>query len=171
MPIVLVRHTSLAVERGICYGMTDLDVAESFAAEAQRVVAQIPDCDSLISSPLQRCTKLAHEIAARFGIQPEIDRRFAEMDFGSWEGMAWAGIPRNEMDAWARDFLHARPHGGETVAELRTRVLSGVEEYASRDGTQVIVCHAGVIKAAFATGDNASDFNAAPDYGEILRLD
>lgn len=37
MKITLIRHTSVAVENGICYGWTDVDVAPSFKAEASQV--------------------------------------------------------------------------------------------------------------------------------------
>ena len=92
------------------------------------------------------------------------------MDFGSWEGREWSNIPKAELDAWADDFMHARPHGGESVAMLRKRVLAAVEDYKRHDGTQVLVCHAGVIKAVFAGGDDPGDYNFSPAYGGIFEI-
>ena len=43
------------------------------------------------------------------------------MDFGRWEGLPWSAVPRAELDAWAADLMHARPHGGESVAMLLAR--------------------------------------------------
>ena len=42
MEIYLIRHTSVSVEAGICYGQSDVPVAESFAAEAAQVRAKLP---------------------------------------------------------------------------------------------------------------------------------
>lgn len=36
MKIVLVRHTSVGVRKGTCYGWSDVPLAESFPEEAQR---------------------------------------------------------------------------------------------------------------------------------------
>lgn len=35
MKIYLIRHTTPHIEKGICYGQTDLDVAETFNNEAE----------------------------------------------------------------------------------------------------------------------------------------
>ena len=37
MIVTLIRHTSVAVAPGICYGQSDVDVAASFADEAAAV--------------------------------------------------------------------------------------------------------------------------------------
>ena len=41
MKITLIRHTRVAVETGICYGWSDVDVAPSFETEASRVKENI----------------------------------------------------------------------------------------------------------------------------------
>lgn len=170
MSITLVRHTRLLADPGLCYGTTDIDVAASFADEARQIVARIPACEHLLTSPLQRCAKLAALIAAKFDVDPIVDNRIAEMDFGSWEGRPWSSISKEELDAWADDFLHARPHGGESVAMLRARTIEALADCRNRGGTHIVVCHAGVIKAALATGDTAAHFDAAPDFGDLVRL-
>lgn len=170
MSIVLVRHTRPAIGTGICYGRTDIALADSFAQEAQAVVSSLRDSDVLITSPLRRCRKLAEEIAAAFGLVPQTDLRVQEMDFGSWEGRPWSDIPRGELDEWARDFLHARPHNGESVAMLRERTLHAIADYRDSGHRYVVVTHSGVIKAALADGDSAESFAAKIGFGAAIAL-
>ncbi|HBF90413.1 MAG TPA: phosphoglycerate mutase, partial [Hyphomonas atlantica] len=49
-------------------------------------------------------------------------------DFGRWEMQPWGDLPRHELDAWANDFLDARPHGGESVAELTARTRAAISD-------------------------------------------
>jgi alpha-ribazole phosphatase len=165
MAVILVRHTTPRVAPGTCYGRTDLALADSFDAEAAAVAAALAGegrGGPILSSPLSRCRRLA----ARLG-PVETCEAFVEMDFGRWEGQPWDAIPRAELDAWAADFLGARPHGGESVAELRDRVAAGLDGLAP--GT-VVVTHAGVIKAAAAITGHPDGWEIRPRFGEILRL-
>jgi alpha-ribazole phosphatase len=170
MSIVLVRHTHPDVEGDVCYGRTDLDLAASFPDEALAVIATLQGCDVLITSPLQRCRMLATEIGSEFGVEPRIDDRVQEMDFGAWEGLRWSGIPGSELDQWAQDFLHARPHGGESVAMLRERSLAAIADYRKNPLRHIIVTHAGVIKAVLADGDGPEDFAASIGFGGAVEL-
>ena len=60
MEIYLIRHTTPAVGKGICYGQTDLDITDSFKEEVAAIIPHLPDnIQTVFSSPLQRCKKLA----------------------------------------------------------------------------------------------------------------
>ena len=173
MAIVLVRHTRPKISEGVCYGRRDVPLPSEFEAEAKLVVDGIAAVDRLITSPLTRCHRLAQKIGAAFGKTPEVDQRVQEMDFGTWEGRRWSEIPRQELDAWSLDFLQARPHGGENIAQFRERARLAVDEYAAAHEAStncVIVTHAGVIKALLAEGDAAEDFNIPVQFGEIVAM-
>ena len=105
-----------------------------------------------------------------WGLVIEIEPRLQEMDFGAWEGLPWNEIPRHELDAWAADFLHACPHGGETVARLQARVRQALKPWQAFERTTLCVTHAGVIRAALATGDTEEDFNTSIDFGGMIHL-
>ncbi len=171
MAVILLRHTTPDVAPGTCYGRTDLALAASFDAETQRVRESLPGgVAHLVSSPLGRCRRLAERLGIELGLAPEIDPRLIELDFGAWEMRPWAEIPRPELDAWRDDFLHANPHGGETVAMLKARVDAAVADLRRRDGPVLAVTHSGVIKAALAQGAAAEHFSATVGFGQFLNL-
>ncbi|MEM7639843.1 MAG: alpha-ribazole phosphatase [Pseudomonadota bacterium] len=170
MAVILVRHTTPRVAPGTCYGQTDLPLVDSFEAEADQVLQSLPPIANIVSSPLQRCRRLAEHVAQARGLVIEIEPRLQEMDFGAWEGLPWNEIPRHELDAWAADFLHACPHGGETVARLQARVRQALKPWQAFERTTLCVTHAGVIRAALATGDTEEDFNTSIDFGGMIHL-
>lgn len=167
---MLMRHLRPAVAEGVCYGVTDLDLAPGHEAALEAVLGRLPPLAGLATSPLRRCWRLAEVIAARHGLTATPDPRLAEMDFGAWEGQPWSQIPRVELDEWAADFLHARPHGGESVAQLQARTQAALAEYRARPGDHLLVTHGGVIKAALATGPRAEDWPPALAFGEIVTI-
>lgn len=131
------------------------------------MLAALPRVQHIVTSPLLRCRKLAAHLGGALSLSVEIDTRFIEMDFGTWECTPWADVPRGELDSWAADFVNARPHGGESVADLRERVQDGLLAMPKHT---LIVTHAGVIKAALAKGDTPTDFNTQIEFGGIVTI-
>lgn len=174
MALILLRHTTPMVAPGTCYGQTDLDVAATFETEAATILAKLPPlrrpAHRIVTSPLIRCRKLGDFIGGQLGLSVDEDARLKEMDFGTWEGRPWAAIPKTQIDAWAEDFFHARPHGAESVSMLSTRVHEALADWRASDTPTLIVTHAGVIRAALATGETADDFNAQIDFGAFVTI-
>lgn len=146
MQLYLIRHPAPQVAAGVCYGRTDLPLAEDVAAAAARIGPQLPPLPQMppvFTSPLQRCRLLADALHPA----PRSDPRLQEMDFGEWEMRPWNQIQREALDGWAADPLGYAPPDGETVAELRARVRDFVMELEG-EGLQraVLVTHAGVLK-------------------------
>ena len=118
MDIVLIRHPAVDLEAGVCYGHSDVPLAESAEVTSNALAVklaslQVPAPRVLITSPLTRCAALAAEIANDFGCVVSHDERLKEMDFGDWEAQRWDTIDRALLDDWAANFEHARAHGGE----------------------------------------------------------
>lgn len=170
MALTLLRHLRPAVAEGVCYGATDLDAAPGQEAALAALLATLPPVTSITTSPLRRCRLLAGAIGAARNISVAMDARLAEMDFGAWEGLAWSDVPRAGLDAWAADFLHARPHGGESVAQLQARVRAALADFHARPGHHLLVTHGGVIKAALATGPRAEDWPPTLAFGEFVTI-
>lgn len=171
MGLILVRHTRPKVAAGLCYGQTDLELAGTFANDAAAVLAALPAINRVASSPLQRCRALARYIADARELPLEFDERLMEMDFGAWEGQPWSGIPMSEIDAWDEDFMHARPHGGESVAMFTSRVEAALADWSAHRETIAVVTHAGAIKVACSRFDELPrSFEASIGFGGIIAL-
>jgi alpha-ribazole phosphatase len=176
----LVRHPQPEVDRGLCYGASDVAVAEHELARAQATLhaAGLPGDLPVYASPLQRCALLAQ------GMQPRslrFDARLAEMDFGRWEMRAWDAIPRIEVDAWAADLLHYRPGGAECVLDVARRLAAFIADLRQAGHVEaLLVCHAGTIRLLGAMRDGlpleeaALNAARAPHriaYGELVVLE
>ncbi|WP_428102043.1 alpha-ribazole phosphatase [Candidatus Rariloculus sp.] len=171
MAVILVRHTRPAVPKGMCYGRMDVGLADTFAEEAAAVLAALPSVHQVVTSPLNRCLQLAKYIAEARNLPIEVDGRLMELDFGRWEGRPWSAVPEADLDAWARDFMLARPHGGESIAMLRDRVAAVLSDWSARRKSVAIVTHAGVIRAACEPRtDEPWDFRPSVDFGGIIVL-
>src|SRR5258706_8175453 len=82
--IYLIRHTTPAVDKGICYGQTDLDVTESFMDEAAVIRQHLPPVFSSVhSSPLQRCSRLAAHLFPELPLT--LHPQLMEIHCGEWE--------------------------------------------------------------------------------------
>ncbi|MEL6478700.1 MAG: alpha-ribazole phosphatase family protein [Pseudomonadota bacterium] len=143
--MIFLRHPKPRIAPGICYGRLDVGLTESAAAEIAGAVKRLPPVAHLVTSPAQRCTRLAEAIATAHGVEAIPLAALAELDFGTWEGEPWDSISRTESDLWAADPWHIAPPGGETFAQLHARVS---ETLAALPAQAVIVTHAGVIRAA-----------------------
>ena len=175
MKLTLIRHTSLQIDPGICYGQSDIDVAVSFANELACTQAKLADIgfDAVYSSPLQRCVKLA--VALNCG-EPILDNRLMELNFGDWEMQAWDAIPRDIFDGWAHDYANEAPPNGETFSQLQQRGLSFLDEILSKNLNKnvAIITHGGMIRALLAQVLNMQLkglFRFAIDYGSVTQID
>ena len=154
MDIVLIRHPAVALDAGVCYGHSDVALAEDAEISASALALklatlQVPPPRVLMSSPLTRCATLAAVMANDFGCVLSHDDRLKEMNFGAWEEQRWDEIDRALLDDWASNFEHARAHGGESVAQFVTRVRAWLDAFAqTRElSPAYVVTHAGVMRA------------------------
>ncbi|WP_345813177.1 alpha-ribazole phosphatase [Paraburkholderia sp. PREW-6R] len=153
MDIVLIRHPAVALDAGVCYGHSDVALAEdaeisSTTLALRLATLQIPAPRVVLSSPLKRCSALASELAADFGCALSHDDCLKEMNFGDWEAQRWDAIDRELLDDWASNFEHARAHGGESVAQFAARVRVWLDAFVqTRElSPAYVVTHAGVMR-------------------------
>lgn len=165
MRVYLIRHPKPAVAPGVCYGGTDLALAEAVAPCAARLRPLLPPMAPLYSSPLMRCRLLAEALHPT----PRIDERLREIDFGHWEMQPWERLERRLLDAWAADPLAFQPPGGEAVAAMRARVRSFL---SSLPNEAVLVTHAGVMKLCVLELAGARDWFALHfAYGTVSLIE
>ena len=145
----LIRHTTPLIAKGICYGQTDLDVTESFEEEYQKIKPHLPaSIQTIYSSPLQRCKKLAVALFPDKNIVTE--DALMELNCGNWEMQLWDEIPKDEIRPWMDNFIEVRVPGGESYADLHDRVVNQFNKIKQQNETAVIVAHGGVLRSILA---------------------
>ena len=141
MELHLIRHPRPDVPPGVCYGQSDVGLAESPVAVAERLRPHLPERFRLHSSPLQRACRLAAELGA-----PTLDERLSEVNFGAWEGQTFEAIG-DAIDAWSKDPMNFRPPGGETPREMATRVREWMTDALDlAHDAHVVVAHGGPLR-------------------------
>ena len=174
MKLTLIRHTTLQIAPGICYGQSDIDVAASFATEVSNTQTKIASMafDGIYCSPLQRCVKLAEALSLGVVVQ---DNRLKELHFGDWEMQAWDAMPRDIFDVWAQNYSEIAPPNGETFSQLQQRGLSFLADLSQQypEGNVAIVTHGGMIRALLAHALNMplkGLFRFDIDYGSVTQI-
>lgn len=148
MKITLIRHTSVAVEPGICYGWTDVEVAPTFQEEASLVRENIAGehFNAVFSSPLSRCRKLATFCGFP---NPTTDDRLKELNFGRWEMQKWEEIKDPLLEQWYNNWIELPAGAAESYQNQCLRVAKFLSEL--RQGPHQHACiftHRGVIASA-----------------------
>lgn len=174
MKVYLIRHTSVAVPKGTCYGQSDVPVATTFEEEASQTKAQLEGVvfDHVYTSPLHR----AEMLAAYCGFpDAERDARLKEMDMGEWEMRRWDDIADPYLQEWYADYLHLPTPGGESFPQLRGRVFSFLDELRSKPYERAaIFAHGGVLVCAGLYGrlyEEADCFAHQVGYGGIEEIE
>ncbi|WP_312854424.1 histidine phosphatase family protein [Paludibacterium denitrificans] len=124
--LTLLRHGDIDHE-GRLIGQTDLPANDSgitqMARSWQRLNSLAP-VTSMATSPLQRCREFAVYQALQAALPLKVDERFAEIDFGDWDGMSLNSLSAQHPD-WRQALVRHQlvPPGGESYALFRQRVL------------------------------------------------
>jgi ribonuclease H / adenosylcobalamin/alpha-ribazole phosphatase len=154
---LLLRHgqTPMSVQKRYA-GRSDVPLTETGVGQAAAAAKRLAPAGIgvIVTSPLQRATRTAQEVAEVTGAPVVTDEGFRETDFGAWEGLTFAEVRQRwpaEMTAWLADPA-VPPPGGESFAEVsarvteaRQRVLAGREQQ-----TILIVSHVTPIKTLVA---------------------
>ena len=150
--ILLARHPRPIVPSRICYGRTDVALAEPPERGAAALLAacaawtEMDPVARIVSSPASRALLVARAAGKMTGAAVHVDDRLAELDFGVWENRPWSAIPRAEIDAWAADPVRYRPGGAESAADMLARVRRAWRTLSSSSDATLAVCHAGPIR-------------------------
>ena len=175
------RHPRPQGAAGRCIGRTDLPVDPRRAKRLAHRIRQTARRHGLphrvCTSHLQRAADVGRWLR-RWGWQHRMDPALAEMNFGAWDGLAWAAVERQEVDAWCADFLHHAPGGGEPLCALFERVRASVTSLRADTvpGPWLIVSHGGWMLACgwLVSGrpwpTRADQWPAAPGYGACQRF-
>jgi alpha-ribazole phosphatase len=176
MKIYLIRHTSVAVEPGVCYGQSDVDLQPSFEEEAATSRSRIEGLhfDRVYTSPLSRCVRLATACGYP---DAQRDDRLKEINFGDWELQRFDEITDQTLEEWYKDYLNVRPPHGESFYDQLHRVSNFLDELrhiAGKDERILIFAHGGVLISAqlfagLVTPEHAVE--ALTPFGGMIEID
>ena len=158
--LFIVRHGRTAHNAsGLLLGRIDPPLDELGRVQAVALAGAIGHVDRVITSPLLR----TQETAAAFGVEPIIDERWIELDYGDFDGRPLGEIHAETWNQWRTD-LDFRPPNGESLRQLGVRVRSALDDLSAdgsaADRTTVIVTHVSPIKAATCWALDADDLTA-----------
>ena len=172
MLIHFVRHTTPNIDTGICYGQSDLSLADSFENEKLSVLAKLKDkYDAVYTSPLQRCAILAQHIATDNLVS---DERIMEYNFGDWELRPWNDFKSTTAQNWMNNFVDQPAPNGDSIITMRDRVMSFFNELIHKDHDHVaVVTHSGVqrlIHAHILEASLSHLFRLQLDFGAVMEV-
>jgi probable phosphoglycerate mutase len=160
--LVLVRHgvTPHTVEKRFSGGLASANpgLSDEGRDQVRAVAAWLSPLaervDAVIASPVRRTLESAEILAEVLGKTVEVEPGFAEMEFGSWDGMTFLEVAErrpDELNAWLGS-LDVGAGGGESFRVVEKRVLDGLQRVldAHAGKTVVIVSHVTPIKTLVA---------------------
>ncbi len=135
--LLLIRHGETDWNsEGRYQGQSDVPLNATGREQARHLAQALDGCalDTIYSSDLLRARETAEALARATGASLYLDPRLREVDLGEWEGQLFSCIQEKypELLRQRRENpLHFAPPGGETMVELRQRLLSAVREIAA----------------------------------------
>ncbi|MHC5362116.1 alpha-ribazole phosphatase [Myroides sp. LJL110] len=176
MEIYLIRHTSVDIDKGVCYGHSDVFLKSTYSKELGEIKDLLQgDFDVIYTSPLIRCKQAASDLASYLGdLEVRPDSRLKEMNFGAWELQRWEDINLQEIQPWYDDFVNQRAKEGESFLDLNQRVVEFIKALKSQNYKRVIlVTHAGVIRCFLNHFYNIpleKTFDVKIDYASVVQI-
>jgi len=137
---------------------------------------------ALIRSPLLRCRLTLEPLAAALGLEPQIDERLSEVDYGQWTGRQLGELVKEPL--WT--VVQQQPSAavfpdGEGLAQVQARAVAAVREHDRRlaeehggDALWVACTHGDVIKSVVADAlgthlDSFQRITADPASMSVIR--
>ena len=145
--IYIIRHGQTKMNlRHALQGRSDYSLNDTGIEQAQKAAVNLRTItfDHVFSSPLKRAVETAKIVVPE--INPVIDDRLIEMDYGPYEGTDLNNLPP-EILTFFSDFAHNKaPRGMEQLASLIKRTGEFLEEIKNLEGNILISTHAIAMK-------------------------
>lgn len=186
MTVILLRHgRSTSNTAHTLAGRTEgVDLDDKGMAQAAGIVDRIGalPIKAIVRSPLLRCARTVDPLAAALGVEPVIDERLVEVDYGQWTGRKIAELFKEPL--WT--VVQQQPSAavfpeGEGLAQVQARAVAAVREHDRRlaegadgDVLWVACTHGDVIKAVLADAlgvhlDGFQRITADPASMSVIR--
>lgn len=186
MTVILLRHgRSVSNTAHTLAGRSEgIDLDDKGRAQAQGLVERVAGLPirALVRSPQLRCGLTLEPLAAALGLEPEVDERLAEVDYGQWTGRKLAELVAEPLWSVVQHQPSAAVFpGGEGLADVQARSVAAVRQHDRRlaeahgaDTLWLACTHGDVIKAvvADALGSHLDSFQrimADPASMSVIR--
>jgi probable phosphomutase (TIGR03848 family) len=184
--VILLRHgRSTSNTAHVLAGRADgVDLDDKGRGQADALVSRIGSLPirALVTSPLLRCRRTLEPLAAAVGLEPILDERLSEVDYGQWTGRKIGELVKEPL--WA--VVQAQPSaavfpGGEGLANVQARAVAAVREQDRQlaeqhggDALWLACTHGDVIKAVIADAlgahlDTFQRISADPASMSVIR--
>jgi probable phosphomutase (TIGR03848 family) len=184
--VILLRHgRSTSNTAGVLAGRSEgVDLDDKGREQATGLIDRIGELPirAVVSSPMLRCRRTVEPLAAALCLEPVIDDRLSEVDYGEWTGRKIGELAKEPL--WA--VVQAHPSaavfpGGEGLAQVQARAVAAVREHDRRlaeehggDALWVACTHGDVIKSLIADAygihlDGFQRVNADPASVSVIR--
>ncbi len=143
---IFVRHGQTNWNRENRFrGRLDIPLNDVGKAQARRVgehLAQTPIA-AIYASPVSRTIVTAEFIAQSHNLRVQSRAELYDLDYGAWQGKTPNEIDASEYALWLREPARVKFPGGETLFDVRARVVKLVAELSAthEDETVVLVSH------------------------------
>src|SRR6478609_4305895 len=186
MTVILLRHgRSTSNTAHTLAGRSEgVDLDDKGREQAQTVVTRIGDLPvkAIVRSPLLRCERTVEPLAAALGVQPVVDDRISEVDYGAWTGRKIGELVKEPL--WK--VVQQQPSAavfpdGEGLAQVQARAVAAIRDHDRRlaaehggDVLWVACTHGDVIKAVLADAlgthlDTFQRITADPASMSVIR--
>ena len=180
MHLYVVRHGETWANAEHRYlGALDPELTDRGREQAASLSKKLPgSIEVLIVSPRLRAQQTAQILNRALNLEPVTLEHFRERDVGVFEGLTQAEAQAQYPQLWAQNITRqwaVGPTGGESIAEVVTRVHHGLAELAALYPARVVllVAHGFVAKVirALARGDFSDFYSWQLPNGEMLVLE
>ena len=180
--LILIRHgeTDWNAE-GRYQGHVDMPLNGNGREQAAQIARALRGADlaAIYTSDLARASETAEVLAQAAGLPVQVDPRLREIDQGRWEGKLFTEIRAQYPEKFKRrreNPLAFKAPGGETVQQVRGRVLAAVADTVSRHPTQnvAIVSHGlalAIVRAHYGDYPAGEIWDLVPGNGEIVQIE
>jgi probable phosphomutase (TIGR03848 family) len=184
--VILLRHgRSVSNTAHTLAGRSEgVELDEKGLAQATELVDRLEGLPikALVRSPLLRCRLTLEPLAAALGLEPLVDERLSEVDYGQWTGRQLGELVKEPL--WS--VVQQQPSAaifpdGEGLAQVQARAVTAVRDHDRRlteehgaDVLWVACTHGDVIKSVVADAlgthlDSFQRITADPASMSVIR--